>query len=97
MDIEEVHIGQIVCSKSGRDGGKFFIVYDIINKSFVQIVDGVLRKLEKPKKKNIKHLEFYQVIDEDIADKIKKGEKVTNDQVKAAIEKLVAQIKATNL
>ena len=42
--------GQVVFSKSGRDKGKAFIVYDY-NEEFVFIVDGVLRKLEKPKKK----------------------------------------------
>lgn len=42
--------GQIVFSKCGRDKGRAFIVYDF-NEEYVFIVDGDLRKLEKPKKK----------------------------------------------
>ena len=47
--------GNIVKSISGHDKGGFFICLDVKEK-FALIVDGKSRKLEKPKKKNLKHL-----------------------------------------
>lgn len=58
----DLSIGQLVKSKSGRDKEECFIVYDIIDKNYVLLVDGKLRKLSKPKKKKIKHLQKYDII-----------------------------------
>ncbi|MDD4496193.1 MAG: KOW domain-containing RNA-binding protein [Eubacteriales bacterium] len=52
----EISTGDIVKSKAGRDAGKHFMVWEILDDSYVTIVDGVLRKLESPKKKKVKHL-----------------------------------------
>ncbi len=49
-------VGNVVISKSGRDKGVFFVVVEICE-GFVYLADGKLRKLEKPKKKNQKHLQ----------------------------------------
>ena len=49
--------GEIVKSRAGRDAGRYFVVKEIIDDSYVLIVDGSLRKLEKPKKKKVKHVE----------------------------------------
>lgn len=57
-----IKVGQIVKSKAGRDSGKVFIIKDILDKDYVAIVDGKLRKLAKPKKKKIKHLMIYKDI-----------------------------------
>ena len=45
------YIGRVVYSKAGRDAERPFIVVDGINDSYLLIVDGSLRKIEKPKKK----------------------------------------------
>ena len=42
-------------STCGRDRGRVFIVADV-GDPFVYIVDGKLRKVEKPKKKKVKHI-----------------------------------------
>ena len=46
---------KIVISKSGRDKGKWFAVIKTEG-NFVYIANGKLRKIENPKKKNIKHI-----------------------------------------
>jgi len=51
--------GQIVRSKKGRDEGKVFVILDIIDKDYLFLVDGKLRKLDRPKKKKVKHLYIY--------------------------------------
>ena len=47
--------GQIVVSKKGRDERRFFAVMSC-DENFCYLADGRLRKLEKQKKKSMKHL-----------------------------------------
>lgn len=47
--------GSIVKAIAGRDSGKFFMVMTV-DGTEAFIVDGKTRKLEKPKKKKLKHL-----------------------------------------
>lgn len=54
-----IEVGQVVRSKAGRDADKIFLIYRILDDSYVYIVDGKLRKLKNPKKKKIKHLIKY--------------------------------------
>lgn len=55
-------IGQVVRSLKGRDKGKIQMVIDILDESHVLVVDGKRRKMEKPKKKKIKHLQKTNTI-----------------------------------
>lgn len=52
MELKE---GLVVKSIAGHDGGSFYVVLKLEN-GFAFIADGKERKVEKPKKKNIKHL-----------------------------------------
>ena len=49
--------GTIICSKAGRDNGKFMIVLGS-EKGMILVADGKERPLERPKLKNIKHITF---------------------------------------
>ena len=61
--------GQVVRSKKGRDEGKVYIIMDIIGDDLLLLVDGKLRKLDRPKKKKVKHLYIYKdVIDTEVSD-----------------------------
>lgn len=51
----KLNIGSVVRAKAGRDEGGFFVVTSIDN-DFCTIADGKSRKLDKPKRKNIKHI-----------------------------------------
>ncbi len=48
-------VGSIVCSKAGRDKGRFFAVLSLED-DYVYIADGDLRKCDNPKRKKRKHL-----------------------------------------
>ena len=50
-------VGQIVCSKSGRDKGYFMVVVNE-DADYLYVCDGKERPLERPKRKNPKHLSF---------------------------------------
>ena len=80
------HIGDLVISKSGRDQGRTFIVVDIIDDNYVGIADGSLRKLEKPKKKKIKHLGYFGKADERILSKLDENKKVTNSDLRKMLK-----------
>ena len=54
----QVRIGQVVRSKSGRDCGRYFVVVDKEGNSIVYLVDGDMRRVEAPKKKNVKHIQL---------------------------------------
>lgn len=58
-------VGQIVCSKKGRDKGYFLVVVGIEDGA-VFVCDGKERPLERPKRKNIKHVSFTnQVLEQE--------------------------------
>ncbi len=81
----EVYPGQIVHSKTGRDKGHTFIILESIDENYVSICDGDLRKIDKPKKKRLKHLLFFDAVAEDIQDKIKNGDRVTNAELRKSL------------
>jgi len=53
----EIRKGSVVIAKAGRDKGRAFAVADVIDSRTVLIADGKSRPLERPKKKNVIHLQ----------------------------------------
>lgn len=88
VEADESLLGRVVYSKAGRDSNRYFIICDVIDSSFVRVVDGDLRKVENPKKKNIKHLRLQPQKVEALAEKFRRGEPVTNAEVRKALESL---------
>ena len=56
MTREPLYEGEIVRSRAGRDCGRAFVVWKILDEEYVLLVDGKLRTLERPKKKKRRHL-----------------------------------------
>jgi len=81
----DLTLGQIVISKAGRDAGKKFVVTGIIDSSYVFLSDGSLRKVEKPKKKKIKHIQLTQIVLNDLEKKLRTNQKVSNLEIKKAL------------
>lgn len=75
-------IGRVVKAKAGRDSEGFFIILDIIDDNYVLIVDGKSRKIEDPKKKKIKHLQFTNMWASDITKLLQQNEEVTNAKIR---------------
>ena len=83
-------IADLVISLSGRDKNRVFMVTEVLDSDYVLIADGMLRKLEKPKKKKIKHLEKSQfVLNERLLQKISEGKKITNAELRKTIRTLI--------
>ncbi|KUK10826.1 MAG: LSU ribosomal protein L14E [Clostridia bacterium 41_269] len=83
----DIKIGQVVRSKAGRDKGRFFIVV-AVEGNRVYIADGDLRRVEAPKKKNIKHIQVTNHVVEKIAEKIKKGQNLSNKEFRRELQAL---------
>lgn len=79
----------MVISKSGRDKGKAFIVVRVINERYLGISDGDLRKVENPKKKNIRHLHITSQRADDILDSLRKGDIPANHIIKKSIKQII--------
>ena len=80
----EIVIGSIVKSKAGRDKGDLFIVLRREGE-YTYLANGDLRKVDKPKKKKIKHLQGTNCVSGFISDKMKNMGKVTNSEVRKAL------------
>ena len=78
-------IGKIVYSNAGRDSGRIFIIIGIEDENYVLLTDGNMRRLEKAKKKKIKHIIATDFSDENVSEKLQKGEKVTNADIRKGI------------
>lgn len=89
--IGELQLGQLVYSTAGRDKGRAFFVVALPKDTFVYVADGDLRKIERPKKKNIKHVRATKMIAPLVAKKLENGEKISNAELRSAIAEFVGE------
>jgi len=82
----DIHLGQVVRSKAGRDKGRVFVILDVIDSEYVLIADGDYRKIENPKKKKIKHLIVYKTIIEELNEKLKTKQKIDDAYIRKALD-----------
>lgn len=80
-------VGSVVYSRAGRDEGRYYVVIEIVDDSFVTIADGDVRKLAKPKKKKTKHLKNTGEVLEGISGKLLLGTKIYDAELFSALRK----------
>ncbi len=76
----EITVGTVVFSKAGRDKRKMLLVIKTYG-NYAYVCDGDLRKVDKPKKKKLIHLQrtnYTELIDPD---------NLTNSQVRGILDK----------
>lgn len=79
---DDRNIGRVALSRAGRDAGRAFLVVECIDENHVGLVDGMLRFLERPKKKKLKHLELTDVVAENIRAKLLEGKRVFDAEIR---------------
>jgi ribosomal protein L14E/L6E/L27E len=84
----EISVGQIVKSKAGRDKGRIFIVVGMIDEQYVLLADGDTRRVDKPKKKKVKHLVKYNLSSMEVKARVENNKKISNLFLKRELEKL---------
>ena len=76
--------GNVVKSSAGRDKGRLHAVMQVSEKS-VTVCDGKERPVDRPKSKNIRHVEY-------VGTSIKEDDTATNRKLKKALARLDAEI-----
>lgn len=83
-----INAGNLVISIAGRDKDRYFLVMKIDEK-YVYLCDGKIRKIDKIKKKNIKHVQKTKYFSEKIAKKINKNIEITNKEIRNFIREIL--------
>jgi ribosomal protein L14E/L6E/L27E len=81
-------IGRVAVSKAGRDKDRAFVITAVLDAEYVWIVDGGLRKLERPKKKKRKHLSIQPAQLEQIRLKILEGKQVFDAEIRNSLRSI---------
>ena len=79
-------LGELIYSKAGRDVGKILLVVKVIDDKYILVSDGNLRKIEKPKKKKVKHIETCGVVIDSLKEKLENNIRVYNNEIKKEIK-----------
>lgn len=85
-------IGQIVLVRKGREYGQIAVIIQVLDERFVLIADGEKRKFDRPKKKNIQHLERYNYISPEVRNSIKDTGRVSNNKLRMALWKFAQEV-----
>lgn len=88
MKQEPIQVGHVVQSIQGRDKGRLMVVIDIIDDEFALLVDGSLRRLDKPKKKKVKHFVSTGLISHEIRQRVLSDKKMNNALIRVELERL---------
>ena len=74
----ELKLGDLVKIRQGKYTGNLFVVLSTEGDSRAVIADGSLYKCEKPKRKNVKHLQKTQINLQNVAGRIANGKTPDN-------------------
>lgn len=82
-------IGQLVRIMQGREIDQYMIVIDIVDDRFVLLADGEKRKYDRPKKKNVQHIRFFDYISPEVQNSLLETGRVTNGKLRFALSKFM--------
>lgn len=90
MEMREIRAGMPARSLAGHDKDAYYVVCRVEG-DWVWLTDGRLKPLERPKKKNKKHIQIQHKIPENLQEKLQRGEAFRNEDIKRAIKMLKKQ------
>lgn len=82
---EKIKQGAVVYSLKGRDAGAYYVCVAEADDKFVFVCDGKTHRLNRPKKKNIKHLKHTGKSLDVIAAKLKENKKVFDSEINSSL------------
>lgn len=85
-------VGQIVRIKQGREMGQYAVVINMVDNGYVMLADGEKRKYDRPKKKNMHHIEVMDYISPEVQNSLLETGRVTNGKLRFAISKFVNEV-----
>jgi large subunit ribosomal protein L14e len=85
-------IGQVVRIMQGREAGQYAIIIEAVDDRYVMLADGEKRKYDRPKKKNLQHIECMGYISPEVQNSLLETGRVTNGKIRFAIAKFVNEV-----
>lgn len=79
-------LGELVISSAGRDNGSFYIVVGSLDKQHVTVANGDKKRIEYPKRKNVKHLQSTGVFLEELSIWLESGKRIRNEDIKRVLK-----------
>ena len=95
-DIPSFMIADVVTSTAGRDAGTLYYVIEA-DETWLWLVNGKDRSLEKPKRKKCKHTEKVLRSETRVAQKLRAGDKVLNSELRRDLAYLRQMMQGENL
>ena len=90
-DLPDLTIADVVVSTAGRDVGQLFYVLET-DGTYLMLIDGKGRTIEKPKRKKIKHTKKVLRSETRVAEKLHSGGKVLNSELRRDLAFLAREI-----
>ena len=94
--IPSINISDVVVSTTGRDQGNLFYVIGE-DDQFLLLANGKDRPLDRPKRKKRKHVQMVLRSETRVAEKLKRGDKVLNSELRRDLAFLAGQMQVNNL
>jgi|HigsolmetaGSP12D_1036236.scaffolds.fasta_scaffold00058_38 ribosomal protein L14E/L6E/L27E len=77
--------GAIVRSRRGKDEDRLAVVIALLDGRFALVADGDKRRFDRPKRKNVLHLEPVGIVSEEVARSLQETGRVTNGKLRHAV------------
>lgn len=85
MKPEDYTLGRIVLSTQGRDKGRYFLITSNLSVDRVAVADGQTHPVERPKKKNIRHLKALPLCLDEVKLRLMENKPLQNHEVRNAL------------
>ena len=93
---DNIHISDVVVSTAGHDQGQLFYVIDM-DETFLYLANGKDRSLDKLKRKKRKHVQKVLRSETRVAEKLIRGDKVLNSELRRDLAFHAKEMQANNL
>ena len=94
--ISDLKISDVVRSTAGRDAGEIFYVIGE-DPIYLTLANGKDRPLDRPKRKKRKHVQMVLRSETRVAEKLSRGDKVLNSELRRDLAFLAGQMQVNNL
>ncbi|MBB6675078.1 KOW domain-containing RNA-binding protein [Cohnella nanjingensis] len=86
--------GELVRSRRGKDEGQIAVVIALVDERFALVADGDKRRFDRPKRKNVLHLEPLGIVNDEVANSLRDTGRVTNGKLRFAIGSVQRRLEA---
>lgn len=83
--MERIQVGMAAISMAGHDRGHLYMILESEGE-YVYLADGRLRTIEKPKKKNVKHIQIVKKVS--LADRNCETKNIKNEEIRRILKSL---------